>query len=362
MGLVWSLLVRSSTGDPPSNTGEGFVPSQGNSMRNAHFFGLLTAVTLLASVGCAAPTESEDDATIAAEIVGTTDLTTLESKLGLTVATAQNPGDLGALRAGGCYRALIGGGGSREFEFRRYVHGAAFFRKMGSGVNTGRERPVLCLDINPPESALSLSGVGLDAVLRYDLGKITGQDAGMQKAHIVFQRGMLEFSNYDVTDAERVDSVKKRPHELPFEHASTIAGRLLQVAVKGVAVSSAMNGGTSRQEISIDGQAAYFLYRAAWRKSEDTGRFSVALDAVGAFKKTARLEGDGPGSMSTWQFTNGDVSYSAVGNFDGRAAPSSDEDLSLRAPGAMRDRAPVAQCVRSAPVDAPPPPFRCTGI
>lgn len=332
--------------------------------------GLVTALTALA--GCAAPTAEAspgDEATGSDDVVGITDLQTLERNFGLKLATAQNRGSDEALKSGACYGALIANGtGYPEFEFRRYVNGAAFWAKKGSGFNSGDERPVLCLDLHGPDHGVSLSGVALDAAIRYDLGKFKGSDAGMQKVHYEFERGAIHFSNYDVTDRERAESVQRRPHEQPFEHASTIAGRLSSITINGV-TADIMFDGVSTRDVEINADTAYFVYRYAWRKSEDTGRFTIAGDAVGSFSKNVRMVGDGPGYAETWSFARGEIVYSKFGDYSDENAGRTIEEISFRAANAPEGTVPAAECSRTTPDPTgeneppmAPPSFGCTGI
>jgi len=336
-------------------------------MRNITLLGLFALATL---AGCAAPSSDSDSdgagspsdtATGTEDVVGITDLAILEKSLGLKLATAQRPGDANALRGGSCYRALISEGpGYPTYEFRRYENGAAFWAKKGSGPNSGDRRPVLCVDVHTPDfggGAVSLSGVALDAALRYDLGKVTGQDSGMQKTYFSFERGGLLFSNYDVEDKERVASVQKRPHELPFHQASTIGGRLMTVNINDVTVD-VMFDGVSKKTVSLSGDVAYFIYRHAWRKAEDTGRFTVSEDAIGTFKKKAAMMGDGPGYAETYEFARGKVSFSRMGEQDN----STTESISFAPLASPQDRVPPAECTRSIPENAAPPFYSCTGL
>ncbi len=326
--------------------------------------GLAAILAGLASLaGCAAPSGDEpaggDEASDSQDVVGITDLAVLERSLGLTPATAQNRGNV---ESGACYAALIASGpGYPVFEFRRYANGAAFWAKKGSGYNSGDQRPVLCVDVAGPNGGVSLSGVALDAVIRYDLGKLVGQDSGMQKTHLVFEHGNLHFSNYDVTEQERLASVQRRPHELPFANASTIEGRLRSVDIDGVTVK-AMFDGTSTRSITMDGDVAYFIYRHAWRKGEETGRFTVADDAIGKFVKTAEVMGDGPGYAETWSFARGSVVYSKMGEFPEQGPGSTVDEISFRPTNAAPGQPPAAECSRRTIDEQPSPGYECTGL
>ncbi|MFO0738888.1 MAG: hypothetical protein U0270_23515 [Labilithrix sp.] len=321
--------------------------------------GLFTAMAL---AGCAADAPREDSATGAQDVVGITDLSPLERTLGLELATPQNPGSVEALRSGECYRALIASPTSyTTFEFRRYSNGAAFWAKKGSGYNSGDQRPVLCVDLSRPDGTVSLSGAALDAVLRYDFGKLVGQDSGMQKTHFVFERGVVHLSRYDVSEAERFDSVNKRPHEQPFEHASTISGRLSSLTIKDV-TTDVMFDGVHVRDMEMNGDVAHLIYRYAWRKGEDTGRFTLGEDAVGAFSRRATMAGDGPGYAETYSFARGEVLYSQVGEILREGEGKTTETIELRLPSTPPDHAPLADCTRTTSEAEPAPAFGCTGI
>lgn len=326
--------------------------------------GLAVILASLASLaGCAAPSRDQpssgDEASDTQDVVGITDLAVLERSLGLVPATAQNRAEV---TGGACYAALIASGpGYPVFEFRRYANGAAFWAKKGSGFNSGDQRPVLCVDLAGPNGGISLSGVALDAVIRYDLGKFVGQDSGMQKTHLMFERGNLHFSNYDVTEQERFASVQRRPHEQPFANASTIEGRLREVDIAGVTVK-AMFDGTRARSITMDGDVAYFIYRHAWRKGEETGRFTVADDAIGKFKKTAEVMGDGPGYAETWSFARGNVVFSKMGEYPEQGPGSTVDEISFRPTNAAPGQPPAAECSRRTIDEQPTPGYECTGL
>lgn len=327
-------------------------------MNKLAWIGLFSVSSL---VGCAAATPNEESATGSSDVVGITDIATLEQSLGLQRTTPGNPGDTAALQAGACYQALIATPSwSATYEFRRYVNGAAFWAKLGSGYNSGDQRPVMCVDMHRPDGAMSLSGVALDAVLRYDLGGFKGSDSGMQKTHLEFERGAILLSNYDVTDQERIASVQKRPHELPFENASTISGRVMSIRVNGVNVNH-LFGKPSIEDNEIEGSVAQLVYRYAWHKNEETGRFSLAEDAVGAFRRTATTGGDGGASSSSWDFARG-VAFLNAQWTDRGDTSGVEETLRLQKPAATPMQAPLAECVRTTAENQPPPSFGCTGI
>lgn len=328
-------------------------------MNKFAWIGLLSVTSL---AGCAA-TPHEEAASGSADIVGITDLSTLEQNLDLQRATPANPGDTAALQAGECYRALIATPSwQATYEFRRYANGAAFWAKLGSGYNSGDQRPVICVDLHRAEGSVSLSGAALDAVLRYDFGSFKGSDSGMGKTYLEFDRGAVLLSHYDVTDQERTASVQKRPHELPFENASTISGRILSLRIKNVKVEHMFGGEPGIEEMEMSGSVAQFIYRYAWHKNEETGRFTLAEDAIGGFTHTASDGADAGSAASSYIFARGIVTQSTQANFESQNAVTTDEQIGLSPPDPVPNRAPLAECVRTTAQNQAPPAFGCTGL
>lgn len=309
----------------------------------------------IALAGCSASSSSEEDPSASGdEVVGITDITTLERAFGLVAATQQSPGSTTALQAGACYRALASSG-YPEFEFRRYANGAAFFSKKGSGVNSGDYRPILCLDTHAGNTVSgSYGGVVLDAILRYDLGKLTSSDG----KHLAFERGAIDLE--PMADADRLAAAAKRPHEVSLEQAPSIGGSLKKITLKGV-MTDVMFDGRHPMDLTVDGPTAFFFYRYAWRKAEDTGRFRIAEDALGPFKKTGELFGDGPASGQTLHFARLDGFAGMYAEETGDTY-GTQEVLQLRAPNAPQDRAPSAECMRRYGENQAPGAFSCTGI
>lgn len=325
----------------------------------------LLSFLALAAVGCAA-NPTDDDAVKAPddEVVGIGDFAKVASALGLVNGAANAT----ALRAGDCYKALKATPSYPEFEFRAYANGAIFWTKKDSGTNSGDARPILCVDMHQGNAALrSLSGVALDAVFRYDLGKPLGGD---KPGVVPFERGTLHFTT--LPEAERFDAAKKRPHELDFAKPASISGALDKIALKSVTVSSIYQEQDEVRDFEMKGATAFLVFRYAWRKGEDRGAFSVATDSVGNFKKTLEAFGDGPAYGETWQFEKGDAMYGMY--FDeGRNVTAETVSWNRRPatkPTAPPTAPPLAECTREHPYlqDVPeekqPPPtaFRCTGI
>ena len=334
-------------------------------MANARRSGLgLVIFVSMALGGCSAENAqatNDESSSSHDEVVGVTDLGKLESAVGLAPLAQGESANVGALEAGACYRALVQSRGYPTYQYRRYKNGAAFFAEKGSGYSSGDLRPVACVDLFQGESDLrSMSGVVLDAVLRYDLGKfkgtdIAGTDGARGRFFWNFERGHLFQEN--LTDDERFAAVKKRAHELELDEAPSISGRLLGISIDDVKVSYHFSPNVETKSVSISGPAVFLAYRYATRKADDTGVFTIDSDSVGIFNRTAKLLGDGQVQATTLSFTHGNLS--AATDTD---SASRNEKLVFTALAATAGRAPLAECVREGQTDQALPPFKCTGL
>lgn len=236
---------------------------------------------LVVLAGCSSAASS-DPPSAASDIVGVDDLGTLERTFGFVKPGGAVP--TADVTQGACYRALIDG--QEGFEFRRYANGAAYFAKLGAGVNSGDHRPVVCVDVlGDRYRAISLSGVALDAVFRYDLGTFQGADAGMMHLNVTFERGAMRFFVGYPQD-ELLPRARMRPHELDFGRAQSILGDLDEIRVSDVDVFESGKG-SDKGDYRISGAAANLAFRYAWRKSEDLGIFTQPTDSTGLFSKSA---------------------------------------------------------------------------
>jgi hypothetical protein len=145
------------------------------------------------------------------DIVGTTDLSTLEKSFGLTKDVQVNgkwARSEETLRAGECYSDYLGSGAKdpQNWQFRRYKTGAAFFRKANTGANTGDKRPIACLDLDGgDEGPYSLDGFALDAGIRYKLGKPAPFDLPDPNQYLTFSTLSVEVKDalhFCVTEVE----------------------------------------------------------------------------------------------------------------------------------------------------------------
>lgn len=307
--------------------------------------------------GCSAEESAADDATASDDVVGLEDLGKLEQTLGLE--RGETAITDGALRAGACFRALIENRDGHEF--RRYTNGAAYFAKKGWSVNSGDSRPVVCVDLFQGESEMrSLSGVVLDAIFRYDLGRITrseilGTDSSRGRFLWAFERGEMMFEAS--TDDEKAITVRKRPHELDFATAPSISGRLLSLRLPAVDISYFQSPATAVEQVSVSGATAFLAYRYAHRGAEQSQVFDLASDPVGLFSKKAKKLGDG-GVRATF-LTFGHGGLWASEEYGGNMKT---ERISWHAPGATSERPPLAECTRDIVSGELPQAFACTGL
>ena len=314
-----------------------------------------------ALVACGGGADASDGSEATADaIVGVTDLASLESTLGLVLDTTTPSG---TPFKGACYDALktdataANDKGSPRWEFRRYAGGStAWFAVKGSGLDSADHRPVVCLDIQTPTMRASLSGVVLDAVLRYGLGRLRSTVNGT----LVFDSGTVKFRACGVATSY---VARATPLGVPVNLAPSIGGCLDEIELDGVSITSVYSpGGPTTGTLSIEGATAYAVYRYAYASSRGTQRFSVASDAVGKFLHKADSFGDGPSSGSTWHFSRADAAdASSWGVATGASDSSTYESIQLTAPGAAPSNA-FASCSRDVPDGQTAPDYQCSGM
>jgi hypothetical protein len=156
--------------------------------------------------------------------------------------------------------------------------------------------------------------------------------------------------------------VKKRPHELALERAPSIGGSLQKIVLSGVKVSNMYDPAPQTRAIDLGGPTAFFAYRFAWRRAENTGRFTIAEDALGTFRRTAESFGDGPGYADVFHFTRMNVSFGGVYEQHDDGDAFLHEGMHLAPPAHPNDRAPLAECVRDVRDGQAAPPYKCTGL
>lgn len=231
-----------------------------------------------------------------------------------------------ARSAGECYQTFIDDGDPdtwtmSHYQFRRYKNGAVFFARKGSGYNSGDYRPIVCVDFTLTGGRhISLSGAALDAALRFDLGRIIGVGNPSEGSAILFQRGQLTFK--DESQKARRENVQKRPGELAVDHVSTTQGLRDSIKVRGL-YTDVVFSEPKTMDHEIPGVAANVAFRYAWRKAEDTGRFTLSSDALGALKPfdkntpSAMALGDGGLSATQFRMQRGSLMDASMGGYEG---------------------------------------------
>jgi len=205
------------------------------------------------------------------------DLSELEQTLNLTKDSKDPNGNWyrgdDKLKAGPCYQKLMAGADSASYELRRYGEGAAFFKKQGAGVASGSDRPILCLDVDAwyddgttkgVNQTLEVSGIELDAVLRYRIGRPTGGDGAAGTFYSEYQYG--DVTTHGGYCPEGWDAAKP-------EGLSTYCFGRIQ--------APGMNQG--------DGGLQVLVYQYANKHAVSSNRYSMSSDPVGRF---VRMEGD----------------------------------------------------------------------
>jgi hypothetical protein len=260
-------------------------------MRTALRLSLLSAASLVL-VACAGTT-SPEEAVGDDDVVGIQDLTAVEKELRLVKDTKDAAGQRkrseAQLEAGPCYKATKGGANPGSYEFRRYVQGAAFFRKEGSAPGTGEDRPVVCLDLDgvrDAEGRLFTAKVGrfeLDAMVRYHLGRELRVGGADDSSHpevamsFNFDRGIF-----------RVAGAGLRPGETDTLDTPVFRGRKLVELV----VDPSEEGGAL-----VTAPLARLVYAFAWNSAKEADLFTLTDDPVGKFV-TTNFEGAGEAKVT----------------------------------------------------------------
>ncbi|MBX3262712.1 MAG: hypothetical protein KIS78_13010 [Labilithrix sp.] len=281
------------------------------------------AVGCVVVAGCASP-EGDDVGASADEVVGVGDLALLERTFGLTADRRVNGSWSRDVTKGPCYAAYVRAGSA--VEYRRYAKGAAFFeREDDEHRERGEDRPVLCVDLDDP--GISLDGVGLDAVFRFDLGAALGRDSAPGgEASLEFQRGRLHVRVPGAAGGPSKEEVAARR----ADHGATlvesplfIGGELLDVTVDAAKVYEPFSRTTVTRTFHASGSLAAFAYVAAYAKTGSA--FSLTRDPLGALSvlsgegdaRALRAQelGDGPGWWQAIYFPIATVSE--AGYFEG---------------------------------------------
>jgi hypothetical protein len=244
------------------------------------------------AVGCSSPTSEPAAASSDDALTSVFDLSELEQTLNLSKDSKDPTGKWyrgdDKLKAGPCYQKLIAGTGGQDYEFRRYSEGAAFFKKQGAGFASGSDRPILCLDIDAwyddgsekgVNETLEVSGIELDAVLRYRLGRPTGGDGAAGTFYSEYQYG--DVTTHGGYCSEGFDAAK------PEGLSSFCFGRIQ---------APGMNQG--------DGGLQVLVYQYANNHAVSSNRYSMSSDPVGRF---VRMEGDYENQILHFENPSGDI-------------------------------------------------------
>lgn len=320
-----------------------------------------------------APDANEGQASDA--VAGVSDIAGVAKSLGLE---AGNPALL-RLEEGACHRALRAKLKSSDlpygtFSFDSYANGAVFFDARGDA----KEQVLRCVDLHLTNGqAASLSGVSLDAALRFSLGKPLRVDSSTGGAsELVFERGALQFTSSSNAE-ELATRAMSRPTLTEIDEAPTVMGKLEQVIVSEIQTS--VMGGADVMGHAIPGWVAFFAFRFSWREHEDRGTYTLEGDRLGALlddeahtRSVVQLSGDGPGwisrySMQRGELIEGGVSFSPDYGADFEGA---EHYVRIRRPGAASggNDVPLAECTRTMKWDdlrgeeVPLTPWRCTGL
>lgn len=313
---------------------------------------------VLGSCAAVACTSSAEDTTSSSEsaVIGAADAALLEQSFELRSAGA--PITPSALESGDCFKALMKVA-PEKYALRLYAaDGHAGFTSAAAFSLRGSAQPMLCLDLYAGDAFHgALSGVALDAVARYDLGRFRG-DVGEPNARTFqFERGALTFELV-APDADKAASVQKTPAELPPAKAMTIAGALRSIDLPDVQVDTFYDGVKS-MALPMDGAVAGTIYAYAWKKGKESGTFSMANDSVGTFTRTAEWFGDGPGMSKTWHFTRMQAQYAAFGEELSAESWATNERIAI---GESDKSRPLAECTRRWTDAGAVPEYTCTGF
>lgn len=371
-------------------------------MKSRILFGALSLPILALAAGCSAaspepgPVGGGED-----EVVGVTDLKELESLLGLQADKKVNGkwsrGD-DKLTAGGCYAQKKGPGASEpeSWEFRRYANGAAFFRKKDTGPASGDKRPVACVDIDLAEGpgagqTIALDGFGLDAAVRYKLGKPTGFDGGAGQMYFAFSEGALKIRSSDsYCDLYfSPGSVARETHSIDpgtVAHRDTYwscvdkggseqdchaaSYKACMAAVERDFESESLDrpayiGGyvTEMTWRDLRPEQAMLAYKYAWAKAHDADLFAMSDDPIGRFEG-AESYGDGPGLWHVARFERLDVHYITINT--GEPGTTGEEELLITPKSSDKSihGSAIVSCSRplSAETNQPVAGYTCKGL
>jgi hypothetical protein len=249
-----------------------------SSIRRPHGALVLVLGLAVSTVACAASPSTDEAESNDSDLTGVTDLSEMESALGLwkdhKLPNGQWSRSDAKLEAGACYKKLIGGPDGASYQLRRYSNGASFFKKLGAGAASGDERPILCVDIDYARwngtttvaATTSLDDFEIDSVVRYRLGAPEGSDGAAGSMYNLFIGGGIHYSNFWCYGDGPT-----------FQFDPTSEAEVGRRCLSGMTFPG--SGG------EIDGAALLTVYRFARLKSVEDNKFSYASDHVGRFIK-----------------------------------------------------------------------------
>jgi hypothetical protein len=255
----------------------------------------LVVGSMTAAVGCASPSH-EEAAGSGEAITGVTDLSEMESALGLfrdtpDPTTHKYERTEAKLAAGPCYVKWMTGANAGQYELRRYTTGAAFFKKAGPGLAAGDERPVLCVDVDVDNGdnkgttyTTAVSDIEIDAVLRYRLGAPTGGDGAAGTFYDDFQNGTVSTHGGYCPQSGFDPLAKDAMSTFCFGHVEFPGGK------------------------EMSGELQLLVYQYAYKNNKATNRYSFAADPVGRF---ISMEGDYSNQHVRFEHVDGHMTSNA---------------------------------------------------
>jgi hypothetical protein len=320
-------------------------------MKTIKFVKLVSLGLLVTACGAA-----NDDVDTMPDETATDDIVTgglgeIASSLGLKSGASKKE----ALTMGDCYRALITERPDGPYRTKEFANGAIVTSMM-----RGAGAPMICVDVH--EKSISFSGVALDSIARYGLGKLVDvQRVDPASTKISFSNGSMVFLNQ--SQEERAKNLMARPSDLAVgQGGPSITGSLSSVTLKDVEVDT-LHTEPTRRELTIEGNTIWVSFIHVRQTEEKTNRVSKENDPIGVFAKKAMLFGDAGGSGEKLTFAKVQVSHHEVHNMSS-TDPRVTEQI-LVGPKYESNEAqptPFIACTREYPEDTKKPPFACTGV
>jgi hypothetical protein len=322
-------------------------------MNARSLFALSLIATAFAVGGCSASSSSSSSDSSSPnvgadtnDVVGVEDLASVEAELGLVKDRRNADGQWSRgdakLTAGACYKKAMAA--NPNWEFRRYVNGAAFFPSEQANVpGHGESRALTCVDVDMEGDrggALSIEGFALDAALRFHLGRPLGVDAAMMHVSVGFERGYLYGQGIDAYCGVHDLSTGEGPPAPPAINAGVDAyfachqgggedSACLSAAQKAcvdsgkkemattMMLSRPSLNGVMVSEIHVAGEPGEYVpaslaavtMRYAEKKAKSADIFNMSQDPVGTLTKIDHGGVNGTGWITHARFSRLDVHY-----------------------------------------------------